>query len=98
MGGRVEESAVVGGHAVRGLASVDQIKQEEECDRLEGLVRRQKQICRRNVEMMDAVRVGAMDAITECQHQFKNRRWNCSTIDPVSVFGKITNTGIVFYV
>ena len=35
------------------------------------LVKRQKQICRRNVELMDSVRGGAMEAIQECQAQFK---------------------------
>lgn len=29
----------------------------------------------------------------ECQFQFKNRRWNCSTTDNVSVFGPMTAFG-----
>ena len=71
------------------------IRAENECDGLVGLVRRQKHVCRRHVEMMEAVKSGAAVAIHECQQQFRNRRWNCSTLNAVSVFGKIHNSGTV---
>jgi len=77
--------------------SLAHIRAEYECDNLVGLVRRQKHICRRNVEMMDAVKSGAAVAIHECQRQFNNRRWNCSTVNAVSVFGKIHNSGQPMY-
>jgi len=38
---------------------------------------------------MDAVRRGAQLAIDECQFQFRSRRWNCSTLETMPVFGKI---------
>jgi len=43
-----------------------------------------------------AVARGANLAITECQHQFRNRRWNCSTknfLRGKNIFGKIVDKG-----
>lgn len=57
----------------------------------------QVQICKRNVEVMDAVRRGAQLAIDECQFQFRNRRWNCSTLETMPVFGKVVTQGRVIY-
>lgn len=51
------------------------------------------QICKRSVEVMDAVRHGAQLAIDECQFQFRNRRWNCSTVETMPVFGKVVTQG-----
>uniref|UniRef100_A0A1B0AMF4 Protein Wnt n=1 Tax=Glossina palpalis gambiensis TaxID=67801 RepID=A0A1B0AMF4_9MUSC len=31
--------------------------------------------------------------IHECQFQFKNRRWNCTTIDDNTVFGPMSGLG-----
>jgi len=79
---------------------VDHIRIESECDQLSGLVPKQKQICKKSVEIMSAVRAGARGAIEECQFQFRSRRWNCSTLyTNSSVFGKIVNVGeLLIYV
>lgn len=36
---------------------------------------------------------GAKTGIKECQYQFRNRRWNCSTVDNSSVFGRVMQIG-----
>ncbi|KAK1340398.1 hypothetical protein QTO34_018967 [Cnephaeus nilssonii] len=71
------------------LSSVGSISEEETCEKLKGLIQRQVQMCKRNLEVMDSVRRGAQLAIEECQYQFRNRRWNCSTLDSLPVFGKV---------
>ena len=32
---------------------------------------------------------GARSGIGECQYQFRNRRWNCTTVDDTTVFGPV---------
>ena len=75
------------------IAAVDHVRQKEECDQLGGLVKQQRQICKRNVDMMDAVKAGAVHSIDECQYQFRYRRWNCSTVNTATVFGRIVKAG-----
>ena len=43
---------------------------------------------------MDSVRIGADKAVTECQHQFRERRWNCTDLHKKRIFGKILNEGL----
>ena len=74
------------------LSSVGSISEEETCEKLKGLIQRQVQMCKRNLEVMDSVRRGAQLAIEECQYQFRNRRWNCSTLDSLPVFGKVVRS------
>lgn len=43
---------------------------------------------------MASVSEGAMKGIAECQYQFLNERWNCSTSEKgQAVFGKVINRG-----
>ncbi|XP_009988709.1 PREDICTED: protein Wnt-4a-like, partial [Tauraco erythrolophus] len=63
------------------------------CKGLTGLVEEQVRVCRRQVEAMDAVKRGAELAVEECQHQFHSRRWNCSTLQGLQVFGKVAIQG-----
>lgn len=43
--------------------------------------------------MMHAVKDGAGMAMDECEFQFSNRRWNCSTIQRGTVFGGVLGQG-----
>lgn len=58
-----------------------------------GLVEEQVRVCRQQVEATDAVKRGAELAVEECQHQFHARRWNCSTLQGLQVFGKVAIQG-----
>ncbi|KAM9388205.1 LOW QUALITY PROTEIN: protein Wnt-4a-like [Phaethornis superciliosus] len=60
---------------------------------LAGLVEEQVRVCQMQVETMDAVRRGAELAVEECQHQFHSRRWNCSMLQGLQVFGKVVIEG-----
>nr|CDI40100.1 WNT4 protein [Euperipatoides kanangrensis] len=75
------------------MTSVASINSEQICEHLTGLVNKQKDICKNNLEVMDSVRRGAQMALEECQYQFKSRRWNCSTMDPGKIFGNVLNDG-----
>jgi len=79
--------------ALAKMSSVAVIEVPEMCQSLIGLAKRQEKICRRNIEVMESVRFGAHMAIDECQFQFRNRRWNCSTVDPVKLFGNFLKLG-----
>ncbi|XP_035783163.1 protein Wnt-5-like isoform X1 [Anopheles albimanus] len=53
----------------------------------------QQKLCAQHTSIMPAISRGARAAIQECKHQFRNRRWNCSIVDDVTVFGPISNIG-----
>ncbi|XP_014249666.1 protein wingless isoform X1 [Cimex lectularius] len=58
------------------------------------LRRKQRRLVRENQGVLVAVSKGANQAILECQFQFRNRRWNCSTrnfLRGKNLFGKIVD-------
>lgn len=60
------------------------------------LRRKQRRLVRDNPGVLGALVKGANLAINECQHQFRNRRWNCSTrnfLRGKNLFGKIVDRG-----
>ncbi|KAK3699930.1 hypothetical protein QZH41_016587, partial [Actinostola sp. cb2023] len=60
------------------------------CNSITGLVSFQRQLCRENPDVMVSIGKGAKLGIEECQYQFEDQRWNCSTIDrDASLFGKV---------
>lgn len=56
---------------------------------LKSLTTGQKQICLLHADHMPIVIQGASKSIEECQHQFQDRHWNCSTVRDGTVFGPV---------
>lgn len=63
------------------------------CHGLKGLSQGQGKLCQLSVDHMPIVARGAKFGILECQHQFRDRRWNCSTVHDESVFGPMLRLG-----
>ncbi|CAD7077424.1 unnamed protein product [Hermetia illucens] len=63
------------------------------CYDVDGLTYGQRRLCVLHTNIMPAISRGARAAIQECQHQLKNRRWNCSTTNDNTVFGPMTSIG-----
>ncbi|CAJ0961451.1 unnamed protein product [Ranitomeya imitator] len=63
------------------------------CSQLSGLSQGQKKLCQLYQDHMQYIGEGAKTGIKECQHQFRHRRWNCSTVDNTSVFGRVMQIG-----
>lgn len=64
------------------------------CNNIAGLVTYQRQLCQENPDVMVSIGKGAKLGVVECQQQFKDQRWNCSTVArDVSVFGKVMRRG-----
>ncbi|EDO37901.1 predicted protein [Nematostella vectensis] len=53
---------------------------KKDCNRIHGFSGKQYKICRRNLPAMLYVTAAVEMTREECQHQFQNKRWNCSTI------------------
>lgn len=57
---------------------------------------KQRRLVRENPGVLAALVRGTDLAINECQHQFRNERWNCSTKNFMrgkNLFGKIVDRG-----
>lgn len=64
------------------------------CGSIPGLVPKQLRFCRNYIEIMPSVAEGVKLGIQECQHQFRGRRWNCTTIkDSLAIFGPVLDKG-----
>ncbi|KAI0982654.1 hypothetical protein GJ496_000640, partial [Pomphorhynchus laevis] len=67
-------------------------KISEMCNSFAGLSNGQRQFCMLHPDHIRVIGIGARNGIRECQRQFKDRRWNCSTLDNTTVFGApVTN-------
>ena len=65
-----------------------------ECSRLHGLSVAQQQFCREHLAFMPIIQQAARLALNQCQSQFANRRWNCSTSRAPHLFAKLPESGI----
>ena len=63
------------------------------CEQMHTLSRNQKALCLKYSTHMQYVSKGAQDGIEECKYQFRNQRWNCSTVEDNSVFGRVVKIG-----
>jgi len=63
------------------------------CGELQGLSHNQIALCKKYGSHMPFVSEGANNGILECKWQFKGNRWNCSTVEDTSVFGKVLKIG-----
>lgn len=64
------------------------------CDNIPGLISRQRRLCRQHPDVMLSVVHGAKRGVQQCQKQFRDHRWNCSTSHTdASVFGKLMLKG-----
>ncbi|XP_047482319.1 protein Wnt-16-like [Penaeus chinensis] len=64
------------------------------CQHLPGLVQQQVAVCQSNPDTIKSVSAGARRGINECQYQFRNERWNCTTgVDLDVPFGDTLKRG-----
>lgn len=62
---------------------------------------KQRRMIRENPGVLQAISRGVNMALQECQHQFRNRRWNCSTknfLTGKNLFGKIVDRGNICFI
>lgn len=60
---------------------------------------KQREICRKHPDLMSSVARGAKGAMEECQVQFHDRRWNCSSVlDSGSLFEPVFDRGELSFV
>jgi len=92
---------VVGGGSLHGVVPGSSAL----CARLGGLSPGQRRFCQLYEDHMFSVASGVRLAVSECQRQFRFRRWNCSTVNTLhadtagntnvtsSLFGHVIDTG-----
>ena len=66
-------------HVIRAVGSPLVMDPNSICRKSRRLAGKQREICRKEIEIVEEVANGAKIALSECQYQFKQRRWNCTT-------------------
>ncbi|EEB10386.1 protein Wnt-5B precursor, putative [Pediculus humanus corporis] len=64
------------------------------CSQIPGLSSGQTKLCQLYQDHMSTVVRGGRASLSECQWQFRNRRWNCSTLEGFTIFGPKIEIGI----
>ncbi|XP_052829178.1 protein Wnt-5b [Octopus bimaculoides] len=70
---------------------VKQNGKQRRCSSLNFLLPRQRDLCNTEDKLLEVITKGAAIGISECQHQFRSRRWNCTTFNITNVFGEVLN-------
>lgn len=66
-------------HVIRAVGSPLVMDPNSICRKSRRLAGKQREICRKEIEIVEEVANGAKIALAECQFQFRHRRWNCTT-------------------
>lgn len=75
---------------IQGTVELKPTNYKQHCNRLQYLVKRQRELCGLSQNVLKTVGLGAKMGIDECQYQFRMNRWNCSTFsNHSSVFGSV---------
>ena len=64
---------------LRALSSVVALGANVICSKIPGLSPRQRSICQRRPDAIVVIAEGADMGPGECRHQFRYRRWNCTS-------------------
>ncbi|CAM9869970.1 protein Wnt-7b-like [Lampetra fluviatilis] len=75
------------------LSSVVALGANTICNKIPGLVPRQRAVCRSRPDAIIALGEGAQRALDECRYQFRQGRWNCSGLGEHTVFGQDIRVG-----
>nr|UTS77842.1 Wnt7 [Nilaparvata lugens] len=78
---------------LRAMSSVVALGAGAICSRIPGLTGRQRDMCRQAPAAMVAVGDGVRLASSECQHQFRAHRWNCTNLHKANSFGHVVLVG-----
>lgn len=65
------------------------VNYRSKCTQIDVLAPHQRELCGRSQNILDIIALGAGMGIDECQYQFQDRRWNCTTYNETDVFGKV---------
>ncbi|XP_067665538.1 protein Wnt-4-like [Haliotis asinina] len=74
------------------LEELQEVPVRKRCANLQFLAPKQQKLCDQEEKLIDVIHEGANVGIEECQFQFKDRRWNCSTFNTTNVFGQVLST------